>query len=128
MTAATGSPRRVVRLGGRLAAAEARLIGAELRRAARWAAAATAMGVAAAGAGIGAAGCLIAAVVLGLSTAMPGWLAAVIAGVVLLAVAGFLAVLAREAARDAAGALRSTGQRAREEGRWMETLISSNGK
>ena len=128
MSPRAGSPGRVARLGGRLAVAEARLLGAELRRAMRWTAAATALAGAAAAVGIGAGACLVAAVVLGLATAMPSWLAALIAGAVLLLVAGFLALLAREAAKDAAGALRQTGERAREEARWMGTLISSNGK
>jgi hypothetical protein len=128
MSAAAGSPRRVAQLGSRLVAAEARFIGAELRRAMRWAAATTAMAAAAAAVGAAAAGCLVAAAVLTLATVMPAWLAALITGAVLLAVAGFLAVLAREAAKDTADALRRTSDRAREEARWMETLISSNGK
>jgi putative superfamily III holin-X len=127
MTARPGSPGGVARLGARLAAAEARLIRAELQRAGRWVAAATALAVLAAAAGAGAGACLIAAAVLGLATAMPAWLAALIVGVALGLVAGFLGILAREAAKDAAGALQETGERAREEGRWMATLISSNG-
>jgi Putative Actinobacterial Holin-X, holin superfamily III len=127
MTAPSGSPGGVARLGARLAAAEARLIRAELQRAGRWVAAATALAVLAAAAGAGAGACLIAAAVLGLATAMPAWLAALIVGVALGLVAGFLGILAREAAKDAAGALQETGERAREEGRWMATLISSNG-
>jgi hypothetical protein len=124
MTARGGSPGTVARLGARLAAAEARLVGAELRRTARWAAAAASAAVV----GIAAGACLVAAVVLGLATAMPAWLAALITGTGLLVLAGFLAILAREAAKDAAGALRQTTDRAREEGRWMGRLISSNGK
>jgi putative superfamily III holin-X len=128
MSAPAGSPRRVAQLGAQLAAAEARLIGTELRRAARWAAAATALAAAAAFIGIAAGACVVAALVLGLATAMPAWLAAAIAAGLLLLGACFLAILARAAARDAAGALRGTRDRAREEGRWMETLISSNGR
>jgi formate hydrogenlyase subunit 3/multisubunit Na+/H+ antiporter MnhD subunit len=128
MSAPAGSPGRITRLGGRLAAAEARLIGAELRRAMRWTAAATALAGAAATVGVGAGACFVAAVVLGLATAMPAWLAALVAGAVLLVVAGFLALLAREAAKDAAAALRQTTDRAQEEARWMGTLISSNGR
>jgi putative superfamily III holin-X len=127
MTARPGSPGGVARLGARLAAAEARLIRAELQRAGRWVAAATALAVLAAAAGAGAGACLIAAAVLALATAMPAWLAALIVGVALGLVAAFLGILAREAAKDAAGALQETGERAREEGRWMATLISSNG-
>jgi Putative Actinobacterial Holin-X, holin superfamily III len=127
-TPRAGSPGRVARLGGRLAAAEARLLGAEMRRAVRWTIAASALGGAAAAVGIGAGACFVAAIVLGLATAMPDWLAALIAGAVLLVVSGFLALLAREAAKDAAGAMRQTSERAREEARWMGTLISSNGK
>jgi hypothetical protein len=128
MSARPGSPGSVARVGAGLAAAEARLIGAELKRAARWAAAATALAVLAAAAGAGAGACLVAAAVLGLATAMPAWLAALIVAAVLGLVGGFLAILAREAAKDAAGALQETGERAREEGRWMATLISSNGR
>lgn len=122
------SPGGVARLGARLAAAEARLIGADIRRTARWAAAATALAVIAAAVGLAAGACLVAAVVLGLATAMPAWLAALITGAALLAVAAFLAILAREAVRDAADALQKTTDRAREEARWMATLIDSNGK
>jgi len=43
-------------------------------------------------------------------------------------VAALLAFLAREAAKDAGGALRRAGERAREVGRWIGTLISSNEK
>jgi len=54
----------------------------------------------------GAAGaCLVAAIVLGLATAMPAWLAALIVGVALLLAGAFAALLAREAAKDAAGSL-----------------------
>lgn len=128
MSTRAGSPGRVARLSGRLAAAQARLIGAEMRRAVRWTVMASALGGAAATVGIGAGACFVAAVVLGLATAMPDWLAALIAGAVLLVVALFLAILAREAAKDAAGAVRQTSERAREEARWMGTLISSSGK
>jgi putative superfamily III holin-X len=128
MSARAGSPGRVARLGASLAAAEAHLIGAEMRRAMRWTAVASGLAGAAAAVGVGAGACLVAAVVLGLSTAMPAWLAALITGAILLVVAGFIAILAREAARDAAGAIRETSERAREEARWMGTLISSNGK
>jgi triphosphoribosyl-dephospho-CoA synthetase len=128
MSAATGSPRRAAHLGAHLAVAEARLIGAELRRAGHWVAAATALAAAAAVIALGAGACFVAALVLGLATEMPAWLAALIAGGLLLLLACFLALLAREAAGDAAGALRGTGDRAREEARWMETLISSNGR
>ncbi|MGH3376983.1 MAG: phage holin family protein [Actinoallomurus sp.] len=128
MNAAAGSPRRVAQLGAELGAAEARLISAELRRAGRWAAAATALAAAAAIIALAAAACLVAALVLGLATAMPAWLAALVVGGLLLLVAGVLAILARQAARDAAASLRATSDRAREEGRWMETLISSNGR
>jgi hypothetical protein len=126
MSMRAGSPGRVAHLGGRLAAAEARLVGAELRRAMRWTAAAGALAGAAAAVGFGAGACLVAAVVLGLATSMPAWLAALITGAGLLVIAGFLAILAREAAKDAAGALQQTSERAREEARWMGTLISSN--
>jgi len=128
MSARAGSPARVAQLGSRLAAAEARLIGAEMRRAMRWTAVASGLAGAAAAVGVGAGACLVAAVVLGLSTAMPAWLAALITGAVLLVIAGFIAILAREAARDAAGAIRQTSERAQEEARWMGTLISSNGR
>jgi fatty acid desaturase len=128
MSTSAGSPGRVAHLGSRLAAAEARLVGAELRRAMRWTATATALAGAAAAVGFGAGACLVAAVVLGLATSMPAWLAALITGAVLLVVAGFLAILAREAAKDATVALRETSERAREEARWMGTLISSNGR
>jgi Putative Actinobacterial Holin-X, holin superfamily III len=128
MSTPAASTGHIARVGSRLAAAEARLIGAELRRAMRWTAAATALAGAAATVGVGAAACLVAAVVLGLATAMPAWLAALVAGAVLLVVSGFLALLAREAAKDAAGALRQTTERAQEEARWMGTLISSNGR
>jgi hypothetical protein len=127
-TPPAGSPGRVARLGGRLAAAEARLIGAEMRRAMRWTAMTTALGGAAATVGVGAGACFVTAAILGLATAMPAWLAALIVGAVLVLVALFLAILAREAAKDAAGAMRQTSERAREEARWMGTLISSNGK
>jgi MFS family permease len=126
MRTSPGSPGRVARLGARLASAEARLVGAELRRTARWSALAMGLVAFAAAVGMAAGACLVAAVVLGLATAMPAWLAALITGVALLVLAGFLALLAREAARDGAGALRQTTERAREEGRWMATLISSN--
>jgi hypothetical protein len=128
MSARAGSPGRVAQLGSRLAAAEARLIGAEMRRAVRWTAMTSALAGAAAAVGVGAGACFVAAAILGLATAMPAWLAALIVGAVLLVVAGFLAILAREAAKDAAGALRQTSERAREEARWMGTLISSNGR
>jgi hypothetical protein len=128
MSSPPGSPGRVAQLGARLAAAEARLIGADLRRAMRWTVTATALAACAAMLVLGAGACIIAAIVLGLATAMPAWLAALITGIGLLVIGGFVAVLAREAAKDAAGALRETGGRAREEGRWMGTLISSNGK
>jgi hypothetical protein len=121
MRTSPGSPGRVARLGACLASAEARLVGAELRRTARWSALAMGLVAFAAAVGMAAGACLVAAVVLGLATAMPAWLAALITGVALLVLAGFL-----EAARDAAGALRQTTERAREEGRWMATLISSN--
>jgi len=94
MTARGGSPGTVARLGARLAAAEARLVGAELRRTARWAAAAAALAASAAVVGIAAGACLVAAVVLGLATAMPAWLAALITGTGLLVLAGFLAISA----------------------------------
>jgi membrane protein len=46
-------------------------------------------------------GALIAAAILGLSTAVAGWLAAIIVGAVLLAVAGVLALMGRARARRA---------------------------
>ncbi|HEY7259192.1 MAG TPA: phage holin family protein [Gaiellales bacterium] len=128
MSSRAGSPARVARLGSRLAAAEARLLAAEMRRAMRWTVMTSGLAGAAAAVGIGAGACFIAAAVLGLATAVPAWLAALIVGAVLLAVALFLAILAREAAKDAAGAIRQTSERAREEARWMGTLIRSNGK
>jgi hypothetical protein len=128
MTSPTGSPRRIAALGTQLAEADARLVGADARRAARWVAAATAMGGGAAVVAVAATACLVAAIVLGLATVMPAWLAAVLTGAALLAVAALLAILAREAAKDAGGALRRAGERAREEGRWIGKLISSNEK
>jgi hypothetical protein len=45
---------------------------------------------------------LLAALVLGLATVMPAWLAALIVGIVLLAVAGVLALVGRNRVREAA--------------------------
>ena len=128
MTSPTGSPRRIAALGTQLAEADARLVGADARRAARWVAAATTMAGGAAVVAVAATACLVAAIVLGLATVMPAWLAAVLTGAALLAVAALLAILAREAAKDAGGALRRAGERAQEEGRWIGKLISSNEK
>lgn len=46
-------------------------------------------------------GALIAAAILALDTAMPGWAAAVIVGVVLLAVAGVMALLGKKEVEEA---------------------------
>ncbi|GAA4246469.1 hypothetical protein GCM10022255_017800 [Dactylosporangium darangshiense] len=46
-------------------------------------------------------GALLAAVIIGLATVMPAWLSALIVGVVLLAVAGLLALLGRGQVRKA---------------------------
>ena len=47
-------------------------------------------------------GALVAAAILGLDTLMPGWLAAVIVGAVLLAGAGILALVGKKEVTDAA--------------------------
>ena len=112
-----------------LAGKEARLAGAELRRKARWAVIGASIASGAVGFAMLAAGSLTAALVLGLATVMPAWAAALVVGCACAAVAGFLAVVGREAIHEIDGLVPArTLETLREDAAWLTTRPSSNGR